>query len=95
MRSSKQISMAAIMWLAVAAALELALFEEFRFVRFMLLILPIMMTVLSLNLGILFILIRPRLFESRIAGMLLGGPCRPFCPLTSVPQLRCNHQLDC
>ncbi len=61
------------MWLIVVAALELAFFQEFRFVRFMLLIPPITMAILSLNLGFLFLVIRPRRLEPRIVGILLSG----------------------
>ena len=45
-------------------------FSEFRFVRFMLLIPPITMAILSLNLGFLFLVIRPRRLEPRIVGMI-------------------------
>jgi hypothetical protein len=78
MRASKQMSMAAIMWLVLVAALESAFFLEFRFVRFMLLIPPITMAILSLNLGFLFLVIRPRRLEPRIVGMLLGGVAAVF-----------------
>ena len=78
MRTSTQVSIAVVMWLVVVAAFELVLFEEFRSVRFLLLIPPITMAILSLNLGILFVVIRPRLLEPRIAGMLLGGVAATF-----------------
>src|SRR5262245_56650111 len=63
-------SIGAIMWLIVLVALQLALFQG---VWFIVLIPPVMIGLLVLNIGVLFSLARPRSWEDRILGMLLGG----------------------
>jgi hypothetical protein len=50
MRSEKQISMVALMWLVVVTALQFALFQDFWFI---VLFPPVSIAVLALNLGFL------------------------------------------
>ena len=64
-------SIGAIMWLIVLIALQLALFQG---VWFIVLFPPVMIGLLVLNIGVFFGLARPRSWEDRIIGMLLGGP---------------------
>jgi hypothetical protein len=70
MRSEKQISMVALMWLVVVAALQLALFQD---VWFVVLFPPVSMAVLALNLGFFFLMVRPKLLKTRVMGVLLAS----------------------
>jgi hypothetical protein len=70
MTSSSKMSLGALMRLIVLVALELALFQD---VWFLVIIPPITMAVLAINLGLFFVLARPRSWETRIIGMLLGS----------------------
>ncbi len=63
-------STAALMRVIVPIALELVLFQDAWGI---LLFPPFTMMVLALNLGLFFVLVRPRAWETRIMGMLLGG----------------------
>ncbi len=75
MCTGKQTSTAALMWLIVLVAFELVLFQE---VWFIVLVPPITIGVLAINLGFLFLMVRPKLLETRIIGMLLGGVAASF-----------------
>ena len=70
MRTGNQVSTAALMWFIVLVALELVFFEG---VWFIVVFPPMTMAVLAVNLGLLFLIVRPRPLETRIIGMLLGG----------------------
>ncbi len=59
----------------VPLALELVLFNE---VWFLVLMPPVTLVVLACNLGLFFVLVRPKSWESRIVGMMLGGVAAVF-----------------
>jgi hypothetical protein len=81
MRTASQISTAALMGFIVLVAIELALFQG---VLFIVLIPPMTMCVLAINLGLLFLMVRPALFESRIIGILLGGVSACFATVLAI-----------
>jgi hypothetical protein len=64
-------STAALMRVIVPIALELVLFQDAAWV--IVLVPPFTVLILALNLGLFFVLVRPRSWETRIIGMLLGG----------------------
>ena len=68
-------STAALMRVIVPIALELVFFQG---VWAIVLIPPFTILVLALNLGLFFVLVRPRVWETRIIGMLLGGVVAVF-----------------
>jgi hypothetical protein len=68
-------STAALMRVIVPIALQLVLFQG---VWRIVLAPPITIAVLALNLGLFFVLVRPRAWENRIIGMLLGGVLAVF-----------------
>jgi hypothetical protein len=70
MRIASQISVGAMMRVTVLVAIELVLL---RGVWFIVVFPPITMGVLAINLGLLFLMVRPRFLETRMLGMLLGG----------------------
>ena len=63
-------STATLMRVIVPIALELVLLQDAWGI---VLVPPFTMLVLALNLGLFFVLVRPRAWETRIIGMLLGG----------------------
>ena len=63
-------STAALMRVMVPIALQLVLLQDAWII---VLAPPFTMLVLALNLGLFFVLVRPRAWETRIIGMLLGG----------------------
>ncbi len=70
MGSRYQTSTAAIMLLVAAVAIELVMIREtWRFVLFP----PITMLFIAVNLGLFFLLLRPRSLETRILGMIWGA----------------------
>jgi len=70
MRISFQTSTGKLMLLVIVTALELVLFQDV----WQILVIPVITIVtLALNLGLWFVLLRPRWMETRIIGMLLGG----------------------
>jgi hypothetical protein len=70
MRSGFKVSIGSLMLYVILVALQLVLFQG---VWQILLVPPITIVVLTLNLGLFFLLVRPPALEPRIAGMLLGG----------------------
>jgi hypothetical protein len=68
-------STGALMRVIVPVALELVVFQD---VWTIVLIPPVAIGLLSVNLGFFFALVRPRSWESRILGMLLGGIAAVF-----------------
>jgi hypothetical protein len=70
MRSSFQTSTGKLMLLVVVTAVELVLFQD---VWFIVLIPPVTAMTLGINLGLWFVLVRPRRIEDRIIGMLLAS----------------------
>jgi hypothetical protein len=68
-------STGALMRVIVPVALELVLFNE---VWYLVLMPPITIVVLVCNLGLFFVLVRPRSMETRILGMMLGGVAAVF-----------------
>jgi hypothetical protein len=68
--SSLQTSTGKLMLLVVLIAFELVFFQDAWFI---VMIPPCTATTLALNLGLWFVLLRPRWMETRIIGMLLGG----------------------
>ncbi len=63
-------STGALMRVIVPVALELVLFQE---VWYLVLMPPITIVLLVGNLGLVFVLVRPKSWETRILGMMLGG----------------------
>ncbi len=63
-------STGALMRAIIPIALQLVLFEG---VWWMILMPPVALAVLTCNLGLLFMSVRPRSWETRIVGMMLGG----------------------
>ena len=70
MGSRFQTSTGAIMLLVVVIALEMVLFQE---VLGLVLFPPITMIFVAMNLGLFYLLARPRNLETRIIGMIWGG----------------------
>jgi hypothetical protein len=70
MRSDFKVSIGSLMLFIILVALQLVLFEG---VWWIVVIPAITIVVLALNLGLFFLLVRPRALEPRIIGMLLGG----------------------
>jgi hypothetical protein len=70
MGSRFQTSTGAIMLLVVVVALEMVLFRE---IWVIVLFPPITMIFLAMNLGLFYLLARPRNLETRIIGMIWGG----------------------
>jgi hypothetical protein len=68
-------STGALMKVIVPVALELVLFQE---VWHIVLMPPVTIVFLTLNLGLFFVLVRPRSWETRIVGMMLGGIAASF-----------------
>jgi len=69
-RFSFQTSTGKLMLLVVITAVELAFFQD---VWQILVIPPITIATLAINLGLWFLLVRPRWMDTRVIGMLLGG----------------------
>ena len=65
----------AIMRVIIPLSLELVLFNE---VWYLVLMPPITLVVLVCNLGLFFVLVRPKSWETRILGMMLGGVAAVF-----------------
>jgi hypothetical protein len=63
-------STGALMRVIIPVALELVLFKD---VWFLVLVPPVTCVVLTLNLGSAFVLVRPKSWETRIVGIMLGG----------------------
>jgi hypothetical protein len=70
MRSGLKVSIGSLMLFIILVALQLVLFQG---VWWILVSSPITIMVLTLNLGMFFVLVRPPALEPRIIGMLLGG----------------------
>ena len=70
MRSGFKVSIGLIMLFIILVALQLVLFQG---IWWIVVSPPITVIVLTLNLGLLFLLVRPPVLEPRIIGMLLGG----------------------
>jgi hypothetical protein len=70
MRVAKPKSTGALMAVIVVIACELALFQD---VWLIVVAPPITMALLAVNLGFVFLMLRPNGLETRIIGMLLGG----------------------
>src|SRR5271156_1641727 len=70
MGSRYQTSTGAIMLLVVVVALEMVMFQAAWEIVF---IPSITMVFLAFNLGLFFLLVRPRFLETRIIGMIWGG----------------------
>jgi hypothetical protein len=70
MQSGFKISIGSIMLFIIVVALQLVLFQG---VWWIVMAPPITILVLTLNLGLFFLLVRPPALEPRIVGMLLGG----------------------
>jgi hypothetical protein len=70
MPSGLKVSIGSVMLFIVLVAIQLVFFQG---VWQILLIPPFTIIVLTLNLGLCFLVVRPRALEPRIAGMLLGG----------------------
>ncbi len=68
--SSFQTSTAKLMLLVVLTAVELVLFQD---VWFIVVVPPVTAMMVGLNLGLWFVLLRPRWMETRIIGMLTGS----------------------
>jgi hypothetical protein len=75
MRVSKPRSTGALMAVIVVIACELALFQD---VWFIVVAPPITMALLVINLGFVFLMLRPDGLETRIIGMMLGGFAASF-----------------
>ena len=78
MDSRFQTSTGKLMLLVVVAAGELALFRQVWQVREMLLLPPITMLFLAINLGLFYLLVRPRALKTRILGMIWSGVAASF-----------------
>lgn len=70
MSSSFQTSTGKLMVVVVITAFEMVLFQD---VWFIVLIPPVTAMTVGLNLGLWFVLLRPRWMETRIIGMLVGS----------------------
>jgi hypothetical protein len=81
MRTGNQISTAALMGFIVLVALELVFFEG---VWSIVLVPPVTMGALAINLGLLFLMVRPDFFETRIIGMMLGGLAACFATALAI-----------
>jgi hypothetical protein len=82
MQSGLKVSIRSIMLFVVLVALQLAAFQG---VWLILVIPPITIAFLTLNLGLFFLVARPKAMDTRIEGMLLGGVAGVFTtiwPLT-------------
>jgi hypothetical protein len=81
MGTGNKISTAVLMWFIALVAIELAAFHG---VWFIILAPPITMAVLTINLGVFFLMVRPKLLEARIIGMMLGGLVACFATVLGV-----------